>query len=343
MPSFRLFSGTPRVAQGVLPEAVAVTPESLRSAYHLPSSGGYGTIAVIEAFDAQSIEDDLHVFTDRFGLPLCTTANGCFEKHLMASGIDSDPAWTLETDLDTQWLHAMAPDAKILVVEAASATLLDLVAAVDFARDRGEVVAVSMSWGTAEFLGEAQYDDHFTGHCGISFFASSGDDGNGASWPAASPNVTAVGGTSLVFDADGALFSETAWQSSGGGVSPFEKAPDYQVRFGLLPESRRYPDVAANADPASGYPVFDSFGYFGTKGWVQVGGTSASVLVWTAIKSLGLSVENARLYKDASGPDATTFFRDITSGSNGPCGQRCTAAPGFDNVTGLGSPLTTVY
>jgi hypothetical protein len=154
--------------------------------------------------------------------------------------------------------------------------------------------------------------------------------------------VTAVGGTTLVFGEDGSVFSETAWSGSGSGRSPFEKAPEYQTKLGLG-DHRRYPDVSANADPASGYPVYDSFGYFGQSGWFTVGGTSASVLVWAAIKSLGLSADNPRLYRVGAGPDRDRFFRDVTEGANGPCGMNCTAGPGYDNVTGFGTPLAVSY
>src|SRR5207245_1555224 len=133
-----------------------------------------------------------------------------------------------EAALDTQWAHAIAPNARILLVEAKSSSGTDLLNAVDYARNRADVVAVSMSWGGGEFSSEAAYDFHFTSSHGVVFFASSGDSGAGAEWPSVSPNVVAVGGTTLSFDSNGNLSWESAWSGSGGGVSAYEPQPGYQ-------------------------------------------------------------------------------------------------------------------
>jgi len=323
------------------PTPTGLSPATIRAAYGLPSSGGYGTIAIIDAYDNPKAEADLNVFSAQYGLPACTTANGCFEKHKMTTKIRGDQGWGLEIALDVQVAHAIAPDAKILLVEAKSASGTDLLAAVDYARNRSDVVAISMSWGGGEFSSEALYDSYFTSAYGATFFASSGDSGTGASWPASSPNIVSVGGTTLVLSG-GVLTGEVAWDGSGGGVSAYQPAPSYQTAYGLT-GNRAIPDVSANADPASGYSVYDSYGYAGQSGWFQVGGTSGSCPLWAGIKSLGLSADNAAFYEDATGPDYATYFRDITSGSNGACGAICDASAGYDHVTGLGSPLTTVY
>lgn len=339
------FEGLPSLH--VHPEATlsptGLSPAAIRAAYNLPTTGGFGTIAIIDAYDNPNAEKDLNVFSSQFGLPPCTTTNGCFEKHMMAPRVRADSGWALEIALDIQTAHMIAPTAKILLVEAKSNSGTDLLAAVDYARKRQDVVSISMSWGGGEFSSEASYDWHFVSPYGATFFASSGDSGNGASWPATSPNVVAVGGTTLTFNLDGTLASETAWSGSGGGVSLYQPMPAYQQGFGLTGGKRLLPDVSYNADPASGFSVYDSYGYQGQRGWFVVGGTSAGAPQWAAIKSLGLSAANPLFYGDAAGPSGSTYFRDIVLGTNGACGAVCSAGPGYDTVTGLGSPLSTMY
>ncbi len=138
------------------------TPASLRAVYNLPSTGGGGVIAIVDAFDYPTAENDLNVFSTQFGLPACTTANGCFKK-VFASGVQprTNCGWAQEAALDIEWAHAMTPNAKIILVEAATNSFVDLFAAVDVATNevvteggiltsggRGEV---SMSWGGREF------------------------------------------------------------------------------------------------------------------------------------------------------------------------------------------------
>ena len=324
------------------PTPYGLPPAKVRAAYGLPATGGTGTIAIIDAYDDPRAEADLNVFSTMYGLPSCTTANGCFTKKTMAARVRADAGWALEISLDIQWAHAIAPNAKILLVEARSASGNDLLAAVDYARSRPDVVAISMSWGGGEFSTEAASDYHFTSPYGATFFTASGDSGYGAEWPAVSPNIVAVGGTTLNFDINGNLTSETAWSGSGGGLSAYEALPAFQSTYGLTYAKRATPDVSANADPASGYSVYDSYGYSGQSGWFRVGGTSGSTPLWAGIRALGTSMPIARLYTDASA-SYNTFFWDITSGTNGTCGTSCTAAPGYDLVTGLGSPITTTY
>lgn len=319
-----------------------LSPAQIRPAYNLPSSGGTGTIAIIDAYDDPTAENDLKVFSAEYGLPGCTAASGCFEKYQMSNPMRSDGGWALEISLDVQWAHAIAPGAKILLVEAASSNGTDLLAAVDYARARPDVVAISMSWGGSEFSSEVSYDNRFVSDYGASFFASSGDSGTGASWPAVAPNVTAVGGTTLSFNADGTLAGETAWSGSGGGISAYEPMPSYQTALGVPGTMRAIPDVSYDADPASGFSVYDSTRYQGQKGWFRVGGTSAGAPQWAAIQSLGLTSTNPNFYADAA-QNWSAYFRDIVSGSNGSCGSVCTASAGYDTVTGLGSPVTTNF
>ncbi len=321
-----------------------VTPAEIKRIYNLPLKGGTGTIALIEAYDTPNIESDLAVFNDKYGLPACTTKNGCLEKHKMASTTATDGGWALEASMDVEWAHAIAPQAKILLVEAKTASGANLLAAVDYAAARKDAVAVSMSWGGAEFPEELSLDSHFVSKSGAIFFAASGDNGTGAEWPAASPNVVGVGGTSLELFKSGAFISETAWSGSGGGVSAYEPEPDYQRAYSIPKAGghRAVPDVAYNADPKSGYVVYRTTGS-SKNGWYTIGGTSAGAPQWAAIHALGLSVSLPKLYADKSSANTLKYFRDITSGANGTCKYYCNARARYDYVTGLGVPQTTVF
>ena len=338
---FSNFQGRPPIhvsaATGKHPSGV--TPDEIKSLYHLPKSGGQGTIAIIGAYDDPSIEADLADFDKEFKLPACTIKNGCFEKRMMSSKESSSTNWAYEATLDVEWAHAIAPTAKILLVEAATPSGANFIKAIDYAAGRPDVVAISMSWGGKEFPEEVSLDSHFKSVSGAVFFASSGDNGSGVSWPAASVNVVGVGGTSLAINTDGSLKSETAWQGSGGGVSAYEKMPPFQIGYDI-PKAigmRAIPDVAYNADPSSGYPIV-------RKGvWRTVGGTSAGAPQWAAIAALGSGASNTQFYADKSSISSGTYFYDVISGKNGACGYLCTARKRYDYVTGLGSPRTVNF
>ena len=241
--------------------------------------------------------------------------------------------------------EAIAPNAKILLVEARSPSGKDLLSAIDYARSRPDVVAISMSWGGKEFRGEGELEEHFssgTGHK-IAFFASSGDSGAGVNWPAVSPKVIGVGGTSLRLSKDGKVISETAWGGSGGGVSTFLSSPAYQSEYNIprAKKMRSVPDVAYNADPRFGFAVYHDNK---TKNkWYILGGTSAGAPQWAAIHSIGMSAYLSNIYKDKLSETKPLYFRDIVSGSNGECKYYCDARLRYDYITGLGSPLTTLF
>ena len=316
-----------------------ISPDQIKKIYNLPKTGGHGTIAIIDAYNDTTMEKDLAVFDKAFNLPDCTTKNGCFEQHLMASKTSSNSGWAGETSLDVEWAHAIAPNARILLVEAKTPSGANLLGAIDYAASRADVVAVSMSWGGDETVEEKTLDLHFISKSGAVFFASSGDDGWGASWPAASSNVVSVGGTSLSFKSDGSLNKEIAWSGSGGGVSAYETQPDFQKNYSIPKANgkRAIPDVSYNADPQSGFSVYDN------KKWYVVGGTSAAAPQWAAIQSLGLSATNEKLYKDKDSDTFSNYFRDIVSGSNGRCKYYCQARKHYDYITGLGSPVTVNF
>ena len=336
-PPIHIFGKTAATPRGL-------SPQTIKQAYNLPTSGGHGTIAIIGAYDDKTIENDLNIFSKQFGLSACTAANGCFEKHLMASGTGTNSGWALEMSLDVEWSHAIAPNAKILLVAAKTPSGPNLLAAIDYARNRADVVAVSMSWGGAESPDQVELDDRFVSTRNAAFFASSGDSGYGVSWPASSKNVVAVGGTSLALSSTGNVIAETAWRGSGGGVSAYEAEAVWQRTYSIPKANghRAVPDVSYDADPASGFSVYRSTGA-SKNNWYVLGGTSAGAPQWAAIHSLGLSALPANLYSDKASAANGKYFRDIVSGSNGGCAYFCDARKRYDYVTGLGSPLTIHY
>lgn len=331
-PPIHVLGGTSKTPSGM-------TPDEIKAIYQLPKTGGRGTIAIIGAYDDASIESDLAAFSKQFNLPACTSSSGCFEKHKMSTKISANSGWALETTLDVEWAHAIAPDARILLVEATTPSGTNLLKAVDYAAGRTGVVAVSMSWGGGEFPEETSLDSHFKSVSGAIFFASSGDNGTGASWPASSPNVIGVGGTSVSLTLSDGFSRESAWEGSGGGISTYEKEPMFQSDYNIPKANgmRAIPDVSYDADPNSGFPIYRG----GV--WRTVGGTSAGSPQWAAIASLGAGVTLPRIYADKAASGGGSYFRDIISGINGTCGYVCTARKHYDYVTGLGSPLTVNF
>jgi subtilase family serine protease len=313
-----------------------LSPATIKSAYGFTTSSTAGagqTIAIVDAYDDPTAESDLGVFSSQYGLPACTTANGCFSKVNQTGGTSvprTNTGWALEISLDIQWAHAIAPGAKILLVEASSNSNANLYAAEDYAKAHAGYV--SNSWGGSESSGEAANDGHFSAP-GVSFFVSAGDAGLPAEYPSASPNVVSVGGTTLNFSGS-TLVSETGWSSGGGGCSAYETANAAQSSFSQYGQAncagkRATPDVSLDADPASGVSVYDSTRYQGQAGWFKVGGTSASSPMWAARSADSGAVVNA-----ATVYGSTITYRDITSGNNGaPC------LVGFDLCTGRGSWL----
>ncbi|HLZ92088.1 MAG TPA: S53 family peptidase [Candidatus Acidoferrum sp.] len=316
----------------------------------ITNQGSGQIIGIVDAYDDPNIESDLGVFDSQFGLTACTSGNGCFQK-IYASGSKprTNAGWSLEMSLDVEWSHAIAPQAKIILVEAASNSFANLLQAVDVAVQNGASV-VSMSFGGSEFSSEASNDTHFAVN-GVTFTASSGDSGNGVEYPAASPDVVAVGGTTLNIGSDGSYISETAWSGSGGGQSAYEAEPSYQANYPIPNDPsgvRGVPDVAYDADPNTGFSVYDTVRYQGQSGWFQVGGTSAGAPQWAALFAIAnslrvgagkatLSSTGTAVYSVAKA-NYSLNLHDITSGTNGSCGTLCTATTGYDYVTGLGSP-----
>ncbi len=321
------------------------TPASIRAVYSLPATGGSGTIAIVDAYDYPTAESDLNTFSAQFGLPACTTANGCFQK-VFASG--SKPAancgWGQEAALDIEWAHAMAPSAKIVLVEAASNFFTDLFAAVDVATAQvttgGGKGEVSMSWSGGEFSTEAGNDGHF-GNTNVVYFASSGDTGGVNGYPSVSPYVVSAGGTTIHRNSSGQFTGETGWSGSGGGPSQYENKLSYQNNVaGTDPAKRSAPDFSFDADPNSGVSVYDSTRCQGSSGWLVFGGTSVSSPSLAGIVNLaGHFAANtvSELTTIYSNYTNTSDFTDITSGTAGSF----SAGTGYDFVTGVGSDQGT--
>lgn len=311
-------------------------PAQFAAAYGITGSST-ATIAIVDAYDDPNAESDLNVYSNYYGLPSCTTANGCFKKIDQRGGTRyprGNAGWALEISLDLQAAHAACPTCKLLLVEADSNSFANLMAAEDRAAAMPGVAAISNSWGGSEFSSETTYDSHFN-HPGIATTVSSGDSGYGAEYPAASQYVTAVGGTTLAMS--GATYTgETAWSGAGSGCSAYESKPVWQTDSGCA--RRSIADVSADADPATGASVYDSVVYQGQKGWFKVGGTSlAAPLVAAVYAEAGIpsgAAANALPYATPSG------LHDVFSGSNGSCGTYlCIAGAGYDGPTGVGTPF----
>jgi subtilase family serine protease len=332
------------------PAGAPYTPAQVRKAYGFSAvsqTGAGQTIAIVDAYDDPNIAHDLAVFDSHFGIAAPPSFTKVNEYGSTTSLPAANSGWADEVALDVEWAHAIAPGAKIVLVEASSTNLNDILTGVDTAVKLG-AKQVSMSFGGGDFSSETSFDSHFN-KPGVSFFASSGDNGAGVCYPAASPYVTAVGGTSLTIDATtGARISETTWGGSGGGVSSYEARPSYQAPF-LSGLHRGTPDVSYDANPSTGFYVYNS--YSGGS-WYSIGGTSAGAPQWAGLaalanqgrvaagkSTLGMSSTlNATLYNLAGGSSGYTNargdFLDVTTGSSGNA-----AHAGYDLATGLGGPV----
>ncbi|AEW98495.1 S53 family peptidase [Streptantibioticus cattleyicolor] len=331
-------------ATGVTPAATpsGYGPADLRSAYNIPAGGGSGqTVAIVDAYDDPNAESDLATYRSQYGLPACTTANGCFKKVNETGGTKyprANSGWAGEISLDLDMVSAMAPNAHIILVEANTANMTDLGASVNTAVKLGAKF-VSNSYGGSESSSDTGYDSTYFNHPGVAITVSSGDGGYGVEYPASSPYVTAVGGTALKRDSSTARgWSESVWSTSstegaGSGCSAYEPKPSWQTDSGCA--ERTVADVSAVADPATGVAVYQTYG---GSGWTVYGGTSvAAPLI-------------AGVYADAGAPSASYpaadayahpgALNDVTTGSTASCSPAylCTAGTGYDGPTGLGTP-----
>jgi subtilase family serine protease len=335
-----------------------ILPVEFRAAYgfnQIANAGAGVTIAIVDAYEDPNITSDLAAYASYFHKGPCnlTVVNQATIK---------GQGWDLEESLDVEQACALAPQANIVLVEAASNSFTDLLTAVATATQSPyNASVVSMSWGGGEFSGEQGSDSYFcniTNSLGqpVTFVAATGDGGHGVIYPSASPCVVAAGGTTLALASSTPLPNplelnygkETAWNGSGGGVSGYESQPSWQnpACSEWSTTYRCVPDIASDANPGTGVPVYDTYSY---NGWVQVGGTSVATPDWGAFFTLVNSERVAKggttlsqalqdlytLYYNSS--TYATDFHDITSGSNGSCGSQCTAIAGYDLVTGIGT------
>ena len=326
-------------------------PSDIQSAYNIPSSfAPNSTVAVVDAQDNPNAESDLAVYRAQFGLPACTTANGCFKKVSQTgstTGLPSgDTDWGGEIALDLDMVSAACPSCKILLVETNSQADTDLAAGVDEAVKLG-AQAVSNSYGWSEDSSSSSDATHYT-HAGVLVTASAGDSDTGASFPATAEAVTAVGGTSLVKDSSSRGWTETVWENSssegtGSGCSTVFAQPSFQTTAMTGCAKRAEADVSAVADPQTGVAVYDTYGgsSAGADGWEVYGGTSASSPLFAALM---VRVGKATTETNGFAYANTGDFYDVTSGSNGTCTkdkQICNAGVGWDGPTGIGTPNGT--
>jgi subtilase family serine protease len=364
-----------------------LTPAQVRKAYGLdavqspadPATLGAGqTIAIISAYSNPGVARDLAKFIQRFNLAPCDQS--CLSVVYTRNGqqIQEPPAtsalWSVESSLDVQWVHVIAPLARIVLVEAASSSYDEVLSAARFAATQLGANVVSMSFGGAEWSGQAEASKTYFANANATFVAASGDYGPAVLYPATSPEVLAVGGTTLSVSDSGGYLSEVAWPKSSGGLSAYESGrPAFwpaATAEGVLdawaaaskPGGRPVPDVAYHANPERGFFSYSQTG-IGADYYGIVGGTSAGTAQWAALiavanamrqkagKSVfgaGLDMDGSRLTArqalarlSAQGSGAAGYaalFNDVQQLGNGTCGLMCNAAPGWDFVTGLGTP-----
>jgi len=333
-----------RAAHGMRAATATVTPPGLSpadiaSAYALSGDGGAGrTVAIVDAYDDPNAESDLATYRATYGLPPCTTANGCFHKLNQAGAAgpypDPDPGWSVEISLDLDAVSAACPRCSIALVEGDGADSASLGVAEDTAVALG-ATAVSNSYGLAEFTGMDALAAHYV-RPGTSIVASSGDYGFGpASFPAVLGNVISVGGTTLTkAPATTRGWTEQAWAGASSACSAYIAKPAWQKDKHC--SMRTVADVSAVADPDTGLAVYDTFGLGDNNGWLVVGGTSLSgPLIAAMITRSGHEINDAGyIYAHASA------LYDPVGGSNGYCGNDylCTGKKGYDAPTGAGSP-----
>ena len=350
------------------------SPQQIRAAYgfdritfgSVAGDGAGQTIAIVDAYDHPGLIDssaagfstsDLAQFDRQFGLPDPPSFTKLNQEGKTSPMPGTDPSgpgnpsgnWEYEEAMDVEWAHALAPAASIVLVEANSSDTGDLYAAISIANHLAGVSVVSLSWGGSESSSESNWDQNFqtpSGHQGVTFVAASGDAGAPGIYPAYSPNVVAVGGTSAQISGQGSIQSETAWSGSGGGVSTAEPEPSYQQGVQNT-GSRTIPDVSFDAASNSGVSVYDSYDNTGGGPWITEWGTSLAAPSWAALIAVA---DQGRILAGGTtldGPSQTlpalyslpsSDFHDITGGSNGSY----SAGTGYDEVTGLGTPLANL-
>ena len=326
---------TGRVSRAVTPSGYG--PTDIQGAYKIPAQTAVTstspTVAIVDAYDDPKAEADLGVYRTQYGLPACTTANGCFRKVNQSGGSKAPRAnggWAQEISLDLDMVSATCPSCKILLVEASTPSFANLGTAVNTAARLG-ATAISNSYGGSDSSATSAYD-----HPGIAVVASTGDAGYEVESPASFPPVVAVGGTSLTKSGTTRGWTETAWSGAGSGCSTINPKPSWQTSVTAC-SRKANADVSAVADPNTGVAVYDSYSYQGVSGWLVFGGTSASSPIIGS--GFALSGRTSGYPASYTWANASSLF-DVTSGSNGSCPtpRWCNAQTGWDGPTGLGTP-----
>src|SRR5579875_1342886 len=310
-------------------------PADIQSAYKLAgATSGGRTVAIVDAYNDPTAASDLNTYRSQYGLPACTTSNGCFRKVNQTGGTKyprTNSGWATEISLDLDMVSATCPDCHILLVEASSSSFSNLGAAVNYAASQPGVVAISNSYGGSDSSQTSAYN-----HPGIAITASTGDNGYGVESPASFPDVVAVGGTSLTRASSSRGWSESAWSGAGSGCSSYNAKPSWQTSATQC-SHKANADVSAVADPNTGVAVYDSTPYEGYSGWQVYGGTSAASPIIASVYTMSGNTSGypaSYTWAHASG------LYDVTSGSNGSCSTTvwCHAGTGWDGPTGLGTP-----
>jgi subtilase family serine protease len=365
-PLYQLVSTPSGVAPLASASPIGFSPAQISQAYGfnqikfngVTGDGSGQTIAIVDAYDDPNIQTDLDAFSTQYGLPTTASKQFTFTKE-NESGGSSMPAastsWAIEESLDVEWAHAIAPKANILLIEASTNLDSDIYTAIGFAASQPGVSVVSMSFGESESSGETGLDSQFfvtpANHANVAFVASAGDSGAPPEYPSASPNVLAIGGTTLQIDSAGDYLGESAWSGGGGGISAYEAQPSYQQ--GIVTQTstnRADPDVAYDANPGSGFAIYDSYTYGTSTPWMKIGGTSCGAPQWSALVAIADQGRSIAGEAPLDGPTQllpmiyslpSSDFHDITTGhSNGNPNEY--AGPGYDLVTGLGTPLANL-
>lgn len=314
-------------------------PADLKAAYAIPAGSGTPTIAIVDAYGYGNAESDLAVYRAQYGLPACTTANGCFKKVDQNGGTSyprEDTGWAQESALDLDMASAACPNCKIVLVEAKTNSFANLAAGVNYAKTIAGVRAISNSYGGSDSSSTTSYDSTYSAS-NIAITASTGDSGYGAQFPAAAPGVVAVGGTSL--NRSGAGFTESAWSGAGSGCGLPHAQPSWQVGVTDACAGRMEADISAVADPNTGVAVYGPANRRASS-WLVFGGTSASAPLVGALFAL----RNGAINAASSVYAHTSSLHDVTTGSNGsscPVSYYCHAGVGYDGPTGLGTPNGT--
>jgi subtilase family serine protease len=321
-------------------------PSSLISAYNLPSSTTVRNVAVVDSYNDPNAVSDLATYRSSWGLPACNTGTeaGCLtvtNQNGAASPLPTNSGstgWATEESLDVDMVSAICPSCHIFLVEANSPSIGNLGTAVNSAVSVLGADYVSNSYGASESSAETGYDTSYYNHPGVAVTASAGDSGYGVSYPAASHDVTSVGGTTLTKASTARGWKETVWSGTGSGCSKFEAKPTWQTHKGC--GHRIDNDVAAVANPSTGVAIYDTYDQ---GGWLEVGGTSVASPIIASVFALA-GVPTAGSYPSSYPYSDPSALNDVTSGSNGSCPNHpflCHAKVGYDGPTGLGTPNGT--